>query len=58
MPDYKQMYFDLFNAVTSASKILQQAQQDGEEAYVHDPILLSVVDQASNSEEQSCQSTP
>ena len=34
MPDYKVMYFALFNKVTDALAILQQAQREGEEAYM------------------------
>lgn len=34
MPDYQKMYFDLFNAVTSAIDMLQDAQQKGEAAYI------------------------
>lgn len=34
MPDYKKMYFALFNAVTIAIDQLQNAQRDGESAYI------------------------
>ena len=34
MPDYKNMYKNLFNAVTEAIEILQQAQIDAEEMYI------------------------
>lgn len=34
MPNYKKMYFALFNAVTDAIQDLQSAQQKGEEAYI------------------------
>jgi len=34
MPDYKQMYFSLFNSVSDAIEILQKAQQTGECAYI------------------------
>ena len=34
MPDYRKMYFDLFNAVTSAIYLLQEAQQKSEAAYI------------------------
>lgn len=33
MPDYKKMYFALFNAVTAAIDQLQNAQRNGEKAY-------------------------
>ena len=34
MPNYKKMYFQLFNKVTDAIEILQQAQIDAEEEYI------------------------
>ena len=34
MPDYKQMYFATFNAMSDAIEILQKAQQAGESAYI------------------------
>jgi hypothetical protein len=34
MPDYRKMYFMLFNAVTSAVEHLQNAQNEGEDTYV------------------------
>ena len=34
MPDYKRMYKKLFNAVTEAIEILQEAQVDTEELYI------------------------
>ena len=34
MPDYKRMYAKLFNAITDAVEILQQAQQETEEIYI------------------------
>jgi len=34
MPDYKKMYFGLFNKVTEAIMILQKAQLEGEESYI------------------------
>ncbi len=35
MPDYKTMYFKLFNAVTDAVQILCKAQQEAEEIYIN-----------------------
>lgn len=35
MPDYKTMYYKLFNAVTDAVEILQQAQLEAEEIYIN-----------------------
>lgn len=35
MPDYKKMYTTLFNSVTDAIKILQQAQIKTEEIYIN-----------------------
>lgn len=34
MPDYKSMYFQLYNQVTEAINILQNAQIMAEEAYI------------------------
>ena len=34
MPDYKEMYFTLFRAMTKASGILQEAQQKTEQMYM------------------------
>ena len=34
MTDYKTMYYKLFNAITDAVDILQQAQTDVEEIYI------------------------
>ena len=34
MPDYKKMYFELYNAVTDAIDHLQNGQCEGEDAYV------------------------
>ena len=34
MPDYKKMYAKLFNAITDATEILQQAQRETEEMYI------------------------
>lgn len=41
MPNYKKMYFDLFNAVTDSIHALQKAQQNGESSYIESetPIL-------------------
>jgi hypothetical protein len=36
MPDYKKMYFELFNAVTAAIDHLKNGQCEGEDAYVED----------------------
>jgi len=43
MPDYKSMYFKLFNKVTDAIGILQNAQIEEEDEYVgnkDEPILI------------------
>ena len=34
MPDYKAMYFELFNSVTDAIEILMRAQNKTEEMYI------------------------
>ena len=36
MINYKKLYFRLFNAITDAIEILQQAQIDTEEAYIEE----------------------
>ena len=36
MPNYKKLYFQLFNAVTDAIEGLKQAQIDAEDAYIED----------------------
>lgn len=36
MPDYKKIYFQLFNQVSQAIEIFQKAQQESEEAYLSD----------------------
>ncbi len=36
MPDYKEMYFTLFDAVTIAIEQLQIAQRSGENSYIED----------------------
>ncbi len=37
MPDYKQMYFELFRATVQANHILQVAQQQAEQQYLACP---------------------
>ena len=34
MADYEKMYKELFNAITDAIRLLQQAQQEVEEMYI------------------------
>lgn len=34
MPDYKKMYFSLFNAITTTIDQLQSAQREGEDTYI------------------------
>ena len=48
MPDYEKMYHTLFNAVTDAIEVLQQAQLEAEELYLSgdepeqiDPSIVS-----------------
>ncbi|MEZ4357947.1 MAG: hypothetical protein R2876_04870 [Eubacteriales bacterium] len=36
MPDYKKMYFELFNTITAIINQLQNAQRDGENTYMAD----------------------
>jgi len=44
MPNYKDMYFKLFDKITSAINILQWAQREGEEAYIDsdDPSIIQL----------------
>ena len=35
MPDYKAMYFELFNSITEAVEILCDAQRKAEEIYIN-----------------------
>jgi len=53
LPDYKNMYFRLFNKVTAAIDILQKAQIEGEEEYIKnkdEPVLITVVKPSKDSE--------
>ena len=34
MPDYKQMYLELFQSITSTIKLLQDAQTEAEDLYI------------------------
>ncbi len=43
MPDYKKMYFMLFNAQTDAIGILRQAQRMTEELYIMDKPAVRVL---------------
>jgi len=44
MMDFKNMYFKLFDQVTSAINILQWAQREGEESYIcnYDPSIIQL----------------
>jgi len=47
MPDYKDMYLKLFTHITDAIHMLQEAQLEGEDAYIEsndEPILLPLTD--------------
>ena len=44
LPDYEKMYKTLFNAVTDAINILQEAQEKTEEQYIEaEPPVLKVL---------------
>ena len=48
MPDYKSMYYRLFNRVSDAITALQSAQQESEQAMMNskdDPILFPIDEQ-------------
>lgn len=51
MPDYRSMYYQLFNRVTDAINILQAAQRDGEEAFIESRDALLILLDAEESEE-------
>ncbi len=34
MPDYKELYFELFNKITDAIELLKKAQKDTEEKFI------------------------
>ena len=42
MPDFKKMYFNLFNRITDAINVLQAAQQEGEAEYIENPDIKLV----------------
>ena len=42
MPDYKAMYVALFNRVTEAVRILEKAQEEGEEAFIQSEDISTV----------------
>ena len=48
MPDYKKMYYKLFNAMTDAIEIMKQAQIEAEEIYINsseqDVVKLQAVE--------------
>ncbi|MCL2409072.1 MAG: hypothetical protein FWC96_05585 [Oscillospiraceae bacterium] len=44
MADYKEMYLELFRAVTDAINLLQKAQQKAEETYIsHDDTKILTI---------------
>ena len=47
MPDYRSMYYKLFNKVTDAINILQEAQIDSEDAFIEsrDATLIILEDE-------------
>jgi len=52
MPDYKSMYFRLFNRVADAVAILQAAHQEGEDTFVEsrDDTIIQLVKQQDEDE--------
>lgn len=42
MPDYQTMYFTLFNAITDAVHLLQEAQQKTEEIYMEEQAVSDI----------------
>lgn len=58
MPNYQKMYALLFNAVTDAVQMLQQAQQQTEEIYISgdDPIIrIMPQNGCAENEDSDCQ---
>lgn len=53
MPDYKSMYFRLFNRVSEAIELLQSAQQESENSYIEskDEPKVYLVDVPNDDEE-------
>jgi hypothetical protein len=47
MPDYRSMYYKLFNRVTDAINILQEAQRDSEDIFIEsrDATLILLDDE-------------
>ena len=39
MPNFKKMYFNLFNRITDAINVLQAAQQEAENEYIENPDI-------------------
>jgi len=50
MIDYKSMYFNLFNKITDAIKILQAVQQETEDTYIKSEDELSVLSKKDDNE--------
>ncbi len=49
MPDYKTMYFELFNKVSDAVNILQIAQQEGENSFIEgEDAKIVLIDNTDN----------
>ena len=48
MPDYKSMYYRLFNRVSDAITLLQAAQQEGEDTFANssDGTITEIIEQA------------
>jgi len=55
MPDYKAMYFQLFNKVTDAIALLQKAQMDGENAFAsfEDSLPIAILHAQEHDEKES-----
>ncbi|WRS26891.1 hypothetical protein U6B65_11205 [Oscillospiraceae bacterium MB08-C2-2] len=43
MPDYQKMYFQLFNSLTDAICILQEAQQNAEKIFLDEDYAKSTI---------------
>ena len=53
MPDYKSMYYKLFNRVNDAIELLKAAHMDGEDAFIEDNsvVVIELVENEKESKE-------
>ena len=53
MPDYKAMYFRLFNQVSDAIELLKAAHMEGEDAFVEDEsgVVIKLIENKDESDD-------